>query len=89
MRSRLTEGFIDRFARLPPSVKELARTNYRRWKANPKHPSLAFKRIHASESIYSVRIGIGWRAAGLLEGDMMTWFWIGAHAEYERLISRR
>ena len=69
MRSRLTEDFIERFARLPPAVKEQARSSYRRWKANPRHPSLVFKRIHAHEPIYSVRIGIDWRALGLMEDD--------------------
>ena len=88
MRSRLTEDFIDLFVRLPPAVKEQARSSYRRWKANPRHPSLVFKRIHAREPIYSVRIGIDWRAVGLMEDGGMTWFWIGSHAEYDRLISR-
>jgi hypothetical protein len=26
-------------------------------------------------------------ALGLLEGDTITWFWIGSHAEYDQLIS--
>jgi hypothetical protein len=25
---------------------------------------------------------------GLVEGDEITWFWIGSHAEYDRLIRR-
>jgi hypothetical protein len=45
-----------------------------------------FKQIHGREALYSVRVGLGWRALGLLEGDTMTWFWIGSHAEYDSLI---
>jgi hypothetical protein len=36
--------------------------------------------------MYSIRVGKGWRALGLLDGDTITWFWIGSHAEYDRLI---
>jgi hypothetical protein len=33
-----------------------------------------------------VRVSRGWRALGLLESDTMYWFWIGSHAEYDRLL---
>ena len=89
MKSRLTEDFIARFSRLPSLIRKQARNGYRRWKADPNHPGLVFKRIHAREPIYSVRIGLGWRAVGLMEGDSMTWFWIGSHAEYDKLISQQ
>jgi len=85
--SQITEDFLACFARLPEEVKALARRSYRLWRANPSHPSLHFKPIHGNEGLYSVRVGLGWRALGLLEGDMITWSWIGSHAEYDRLIS--
>ena len=47
---------------------------------------MRFKRIHNQEAMYSVRIGRGWRALGLLDSDTITWFWIGSHAEYDQLI---
>jgi hypothetical protein len=31
-------------------------------------------------------VTLGYRAAGLLEDDEVTWFWIGSHAEYDRLL---
>jgi len=31
-----------------------------------------------------VRITRGYRALGILEGDTVTWFWIGSHKDYER-----
>jgi hypothetical protein len=58
------------------------------WKQNPYHPSLQFKPIHPSKPIYSVRIGIGWRAVGVKDNDTMVWFWIGSHEEYNKLISQ-
>lgn len=29
-----------------------------------------------------------WRALGILENETVTWFWIGSHAEYERMLSK-
>ncbi len=29
-----------------------------------------------------------YRAAGILEGDELTWFWIGSHKEYDVVIKR-
>ena len=62
------------------------RKNYRLWQQNPNHPSLRFKSVHTKEPIYSVRIGIEWRALGLQEGNAIHWFWIGPHGEYKRLL---
>ncbi len=87
MKSRLTEEFVEYFHVLPDAVKTQARKNYRLWKENPRHPSLHFKRVHQHEPLYSVRVGRGWRALGLLDDDTITWFWIGSHADYDKLIS--
>jgi hypothetical protein len=43
-----------------------------------------FKCIDSSESIWSVRITRSHRALGVMEGDTVTWFWIGNHDDYER-----
>lgn len=86
MKSVLTKDFLFHFRNLPNTVKEVARKNYRLWRENPMHPSLQFKRVHQTELIYSVRVGLGWRALGLLEDDTIAWFWIGSHADYDRLI---
>jgi hypothetical protein len=31
-------------------------------------------------------VGLGYRALGVREGETMVWFWIGSHAEYDRLV---
>jgi hypothetical protein len=77
--SQLAESFLACYARLPAAVREQARRAYRLWRANPSHPGVQFKRVHATEPIFSARVGIGWTALGLLEGNTVTWFWIGSH----------
>lgn len=88
MRSRTTEKFRALFDALPKPVQEKAHTSYRLWTENPNHPSLRFKKIHATLPIYSVRIDLGCRAVGILEGDTLIWFWIGSHPEYEALLRK-
>jgi hypothetical protein len=68
-------------------LQQRARKAYRLWRANPGHPSLQFKRVDDQEPIYSVRISDDYRALGLMEGDIVIWYWIGSHDEYERLLS--
>jgi hypothetical protein len=56
-------------------------------KADPKHPSLHFKRIGR---LWSARVGIGHRALALDQApDGVYWFWIGTHAEYNAILKRR
>jgi len=88
LKSRLTEDFVACFSRLPDAVKSRARKNYRLWRADHSHPSLHFKRVHGLEQIYSVRVGLGWRALGLVEGDTINWYWIGSHAEYDKYLKQ-
>jgi hypothetical protein len=83
-----SEEYWKAFEELPSEARELARDAYRLWKANPNHPSLRFKRLHKKLPVYSVRVGLHWRAMGVLRGDLMIWFWIGSHAGYDRLLSQ-
>ena len=85
MKSRVTDEFIALFRTLPREVQALARKNYRLWRDDANHPGLQFKRVRAKEPIYCVRVGLRWRAVGLLEGDTITWYWIGSHADYDRI----
>lgn len=83
--SRTTRSFRTSFARLPEDIQEQARRAYRLFRTDPNHPGLRFKKIEQSENVYSVRIGLGYRALGTLEGSTILWFWIGSHADYDRL----
>jgi hypothetical protein len=84
--SRTTRSFRTAFAALPDEVQGQARRAYRLFLANPGHPSLRFKKVEQTENVYSVRIGLGYRALGVLEGSVIIWFWIGSHADYDRLV---
>lgn len=86
MNSHTTEKFRKAFAELPADVQKQARQAYRLFIENPRHPSLRFKPIHSNRPIYSVRVGIDYRAVGIKEDDDIIWYWIGSHAEYDKLI---
>jgi hypothetical protein len=86
--SELTDDFRVRYRGLPSRIKREARKSYQLWKSNPRHPSLDFKRVGKKSAVYSIRVGLGWRALGLMESDTVLWFWIGSHAQYDRLLKR-
>ena len=86
MKSRTTRTFWQLFRQLPTPIRRQAADAYRRWQDNPYHPGLRFKRVHASEPIYSLRVSRSVRALGLREGDTVTGFWIGTHDDYERTL---
>ena len=88
MKSRATPRFWAAYRDLPAEIRNLAQKAYRLFRENLAHPSLHFKRIHDRDPIYSARVTLGYRAVGLLEDDEVTWFWIGAHAEYDRLLDK-
>lgn len=86
IRSRTTRSFRAAFAALPGEVQAQARRAYRIFQSDPAHPSLRFKKVDPSKDIYSVRVGLGYRALGVLEGSVIVWFWIGSHADYDQLL---
>lgn len=91
MKSSRTSNFRKLFQKLPQRVKETAKKNYELWKINPSHPSLEFKKVKPNQNIWSVRVGIGWRALGVVKEreDKIVWFWIGSHGEYDKILSQK
>lgn len=60
------------------------------WLADPHHPGLHFERIRGRRELCSVRITRSYRAVGVYDSpDKVTWFWIGPHSEYDRLLRGR
>ncbi len=86
MISRTTKQFWNLYQALPPELRERADKAYELWHSNPHSSGLQFKRVDQEEPIYSVRISLACRALGVLRGDTITWFWIGRHAGYERML---
>ncbi len=87
MRHRATDSFWKRYEALDPDLQNLANKNFELLKHNPKHPSLHFKRIR--DDLWSVRVGMGFRALALASDDGLDWIWIGPHSVYDRIISKR
>jgi hypothetical protein len=71
------------YAALPKQTKELADKNFQLLKADPRHPSLHFKKLG---DVWSVRVGSHYRAPAVEVESGVQWFWIGTHAEYDKLL---
>lgn len=84
MRSKTLPSFWKEYSRLDRAIQQRAKKAYQLWIENPSHPSLRFKCINSRENAWSVRISRNHRAVGLLEGDSVTWVWIGSHDDYEK-----
>jgi hypothetical protein len=77
--------FWERFGALPLAVQNLARESYALLRRDPAHHSLHFKKVKNGQ-YRSVRIGYQYRALGVPVPGGVQWFWIGSHAEYDRLL---
>ena len=86
MRSHADARFWRFYDNLSAEVQQRAVKAYQLWQSNPHHPGLQFKRVDPQDPIYSVRVDKGYRALGWLEDDTVTWFWIGNHNDYTRLL---
>jgi hypothetical protein len=86
--SHTTASFRQAFNQLSKQMQKQACKAYRHFQTDPNYPGLRFKKVHPMKPIYSVRVGKGHRAVGILEGEEIVWFWIGSHKEYERVISK-
>ena len=88
MKSRTTARFRKAYTELPEEVQQQARDAYRQFKQDHWHPSLRFKQVHSELPIYSARVSKSYRAVGQRDGDSIVWFWIGSHADYDKLLSQ-
>ena len=68
---------------LPQEARQIADKNFTLLKADPRHPSLHFKRIG---QLWSARVGDHYRVLGHDVPEGVHWFWIGTHAEYDKLV---
>jgi len=83
LRHHATPEFWRVFDLLPETVRDQAQRNFQLLKDNPRHPSLRFKQVGRFRS---VRVGRRYRALGVEVEDGVSWFWIGTHAEYDKLV---
>jgi hypothetical protein len=85
MKSVTTRLFRESYAALPDDVRRQARRAWRLFRRDPSHPGLKFKKIEGRSNVYSVRVGLGYRAVGIMDGSLIVWSWIGTHSDYDRL----
>jgi hypothetical protein len=87
LRSVTTRQFRRLLGDLPDDVRRQARQAYKRFRANPRHPGLRFKRVHATEPIFSVRVSREYRAVAIVKADTAVWFFIGHHDQYMQVLA--
>ena len=83
MRHFASPGFWQAYHELPAQTRDAADRAYALLKSDPHHPSLHLKRV---DRYWSARVGLRYRALAIDVEDGLLWFWIGSHADYDRLI---
>ena len=76
-------GFWSSYRALPKDIQELADKSFALLKADSRHPSLQFKK---DGRFWSARVGLHYRALAVEVNDGVLWFWIGTHAEYDKIV---
>jgi hypothetical protein len=84
LKSITSRDFWRCFDNLPKAIRTAAEKQFKLFLINPKHPSLQFKELQPG--LWSARVSRNFRALAYQEDDVLNWFWIGSHAEYNRLI---
>ena len=80
---RATASFWACYNQLSEDLRGRADKQFDLLNENSHHPSLQLKPVGA---FWSARVTDACRALALREGNTFTWFWIGPHDEYERLL---
>jgi hypothetical protein len=83
VKHRTSPEFWELFDSLPDEIQGRARRSFELLKANPRHPSLQFKKVGP---YWSVRVGRSYRVLGVDTEDGILWGWIGTHADYDKLL---
>ena len=89
MNSQTLSSFWKLYRKLPKAIRRAAREAYRHFAADPSHPGLHFERLFNDPRFWSVRITRSYRAVGVLQGDTITWIWIGDHKAFDRDFPRQ
>ena len=79
--------FWQHYRQLPKAVQAVADKQYALLKVDPSHPSLQLKKVGKTKQLWSVRVSEHYRALGVEKPEGVVWFWIGPHAEYDKLLS--
>jgi hypothetical protein len=83
--SKALPSFWDCYAGLPEDIQRRADKQFALLRENPLHPSLKLKPVG---EFWSARVTENYRALAFREDAVFTWFWIGPHDEYAKLLKR-
>ena len=84
MNSQTLPSFWKLYRKLPSSVRRAARDAFAKFTDDPNHPVCVPERLFNDPQYWSVRITRNCRAVGILEGDTVTWVWIGLSDEFDQ-----
>lgn len=83
MTHHASPDFWQCYRALPAGVRQLADQAFQHLKADPRYASLHFKKVGR---FWPARVGDRYRALAVEAPDGLVWFWIGTHAEYDKLV---
>ena len=86
MTHRTNPRFWRCYQGLPKEIRDLADRNYALLKSDPSHTSLHFEKVG---TVWSVRVGLHFRALATEVAEDLIWFWSGSHAEYDKIVGRK
>jgi hypothetical protein len=78
-----TPDFWFHYRALSADIRALADRCFEFMKADPRHPSIHLKQVG---DYWSARVGLHHRALGISVEGGISWFWVGTHAEYDKLV---
>ena len=81
--SKTLPEFWDQYNDPRKTFKRRAYKQFTLFIANPQHPSIQLKPVG---QFWSARVTDAYRALAIREASVFTWFWIGPHDEYMRLL---
>jgi hypothetical protein len=85
MKHYASPSFWELYEKLPKHIQSLADKNFVLLKENPRHPSLHLKTI---DQYTSARVGVKYRSLAVEIDEGLLWFWVGTHADYDRLLKQ-
>ena len=88
MPSRFTEGYFKLLKRLPKDVQRRTIKTLELLERDPRYPSVHFKEVSEKHGAWSARVSRDYRMVGYREGEVIEWFWVGSHDQYDKLLDR-
>ncbi|MBV8846720.1 MAG: hypothetical protein JO307_28260 [Bryobacterales bacterium] len=85
---RANAEFWKEYRALPTDIRERADKQFALLSANPRHPSVQFKKLteRAGQELWSARVTLKYRALAVKVANDYVWFWIGEHDIYDAMI---